>query len=147
MNLPNYFLADLPEATLNAGLITEACLTLKRNRARYLAHRSTQSLVNVLCRVARDWLAPASPFRKLALEQGPAATGFSRATLERGLDSFFRRLTPEDFQALLEQDLGHAQRLDRLVSADVERRGNGRRSQMRPSCWCTLRRATCLIQR
>ena len=39
MNLPNYFLADLPpEATLSPAMVTEACQTLKRNRAQYLAH-------------------------------------------------------------------------------------------------------------
>ena len=42
MNLPNYFLADLPqEATLTATMVGEACQTLKRNRERYLAGRST----------------------------------------------------------------------------------------------------------
>ena len=79
MNLPNYFLADLPpEATLSPGMIREACQTLKHNRERYLAHRSTQSLVSILSSVAANWLNPEYPFRKLALEQGPAATGFSR---------------------------------------------------------------------
>lgn len=124
MNLPNYFLADLPpEATLNPGLIREACQTLKRNRERYLAQRSTPSIVNALCGVARGWLDPASPFRQLALDQGPSATGFSRATLERGLDAFFKRLTPEEFHALLEQELGHAERLDRLAATGHEQRG------------------------
>ena len=53
MNLPNYFLADLPpEATLSPAMVTEACQTLKRNRAQYLASRSTDSLVKVLCDVA-----------------------------------------------------------------------------------------------
>ncbi len=38
LNLPSYFLADLPpEAELTAGLITEACQTLKRNRERSLS--------------------------------------------------------------------------------------------------------------
>src|SRR5512136_670996 len=98
MNLPNYFLADLPpEATLPAAMIGEACQTLKRNRERYLARRSTHSLVTVLSNVAQSWLEPDYPFRKLALERGPAATGFSRATLARGLDSFFKQLTPDQF--------------------------------------------------
>ncbi len=123
MNLPNYFLADLPpEATLSAGMLGEACQTLRRNRERYLAHRSTQSLVEVLCSVARSWQAPENPFRNLALEQGPAATGFSRATLASGLDGFFKQLTPENFQALLAQDLGHARRLDAIVAAETEQR-------------------------
>ncbi|HWH70502.1 MAG TPA: acyl-CoA reductase, partial [Candidatus Sulfotelmatobacter sp.] len=123
MNLPNYFLADLPpEATLSAGMIREACQTLKRNRERYLMTRSTQSLVDVLSQVAENWLEPAYPFRQVALEQGPAATGFSRATLASGLDAFFRQLTLDNFQALLEQDLGHEQRLDQLTATELERK-------------------------
>jgi hypothetical protein len=123
MNLPNYFLADLPPgATLGSAMISEACQTLKRNREHYLAHRSTHSLVTTISEVARSWLEPDYPFRRLALEQGPAATGFSRATLARGLDSFFRQLTHEQFNALLEQDLGHAHRLDELVSGEAERK-------------------------
>ena len=36
MNLPNYFLADLPpEAHLSAQMITDACQTLKRNREQF----------------------------------------------------------------------------------------------------------------
>ena len=113
MNLPNYFLADLPpEAELTAGMISEACQALKRNREHYLAERSTQSLVDALSELAENWLQPQYPFRKLALEQGPAATGFSRQTLANGLDSFFSQLTPETFHALLVQELGHPRRLD-----------------------------------
>jgi hypothetical protein len=54
------------------------------------------------------------------LEQGPAATGFSRATLAAGLDSFFKQLTLERFQTLLESELGHPRRLDQLTSTDPE---------------------------
>ena len=123
MNLPNYFLADLPpEATLNAVMIGEACQTLRRNRERYLAHRSTQSLVHLLSHVAAEWLKPEDAFRNLALDQGPVATGFSRATLASGLDSFFKQLTPENFAALLEQDLGHPQRLDEINATEAERK-------------------------
>jgi len=123
MNLPNYFLADLPpEATLSAAMIGEACQTLKRNRERYLAHRTTHSLVKTLSDLGQRWLEPNCAFRNLALEQGPATIGFSRATLARGLDSFFQQLTPEHFHALLEQDLGHARRLDEMVAGPAERK-------------------------
>src|ERR1019366_1046297 len=123
MNLPNYFLADLPpEATLSAAMIGEACQTLKRNRERYLAHRSTHSLVKTMSDVGQSWLVPNYPLRKLALERGPAATGFSSATLARGLDSFFKQLTHEHFHVLLEQDLGHGHRLDEIVSSEAERK-------------------------
>ena len=84
MNLPNYFLADLPpEATLIAAMITEACQTLKRNREHYLANRSTQSHRENSVRVADNWLEPENPFRKLALEHGPTQTGFSQRTLAK----------------------------------------------------------------
>jgi hypothetical protein len=123
--LPNYFLADLPpEAVPGPPMIAEACLTLRRNRERYLAARSTDHLVGVLCDVARHWLEPEYPFRKLALSRGPAATGFSRATLVRGLDAFFKQLTRESFNALLKQDLGDARRLDELAAADPESKFN-----------------------
>src|SRR5262245_23831898 len=125
MNLPNYFLADLPpDALLNGAMITEACRTLKRNREKYLATRSTHSLVELLCDVAERWLQREYPFRKLALQNGPAVTGFSAATLASGLDAFFRQLTPEHFQALLGQDLGHAQRLDEIVSTNAEEKSH-----------------------
>ena len=107
MNLPNYFLADLPpEATLSPAMIVAACDTLKRNREKYLLSRSTDEIVKILCEVAAEWLQPDNKFRRHALELGPAQTGFSVATLARGLDEFFRRFTPENFQVMLAQDLG-----------------------------------------
>jgi hypothetical protein len=123
MNLPNYFLADLPpEATLAPAMISDACRALKSNRERYLAHRSTQHLVDVLTGVAEGWLNPTSPFRKLALTQGPAATRFSSGTLTRGIDSFFQQLTRENLLALVEQDLGHTRRLEETVAGVVEQK-------------------------
>lgn len=109
MNLPDFFLADLPpEASLSPAIIMEACQTLKHNRARHLATRRTDELVNILCEVAAGWLEPSGKFRRLALEKGPTETGFSRTVLANGLDDFFRRFTPENFQSLLDQELGGA---------------------------------------
>lgn len=125
MNLPNYFLADLPpEATLSPQMITEACATLKHNREQYLATRSTQGLVNLIAEVADNWLNEAYPFRALALEQGPKAAGFSRGTFLAGLDGFFKQLTVENLNALIVQDLGHAKRLDELAATTAEERLN-----------------------
>ena len=116
MNLPNYFLADLPDdATLNAAMITEACQTLRRNRAQYLVGRPTQSLIRVLHSTAENWLADDYPFRQLALKDGPARTGFSVPTLATGLDNFFRQFTAENLENLVTQELGQAQRLDDQV--------------------------------
>ena len=121
MNLPNYFLADLPpDAALTAAMINDACQALKQNREKYLQARSTQNCVEILCGVAENWLQPEYPFRKLALENGPAATGFSRGTIASGLDNFFKHFTPENFNALLLQELGQARRLDQIVANSAE---------------------------
>jgi hypothetical protein len=113
MNLPNYFLADLPaEAELTASLITEACQTLKRNRERYLEGRTTESIIHLLDRLGNEWLSADFSFRREVLESGPAATGFSREVLAAGLDQFFKQLTAENLEAFLRQELGHPHRLD-----------------------------------
>jgi hypothetical protein len=125
VNLPNYFLADLPpEAVLSPAMIAEACQTLKRNRERYLLNRSTESLIKVLSNVADGWQEGESKFRKLALELGPTQTGFSRETLARGLDNFFKQLTRENFHALLVQEFGDARRLDAMAATATEQKQN-----------------------
>lgn len=113
MILPQLFLADLPsDAVLTPQLIRDACIAVKRNRANWLAHRRTQELVELVAFAAERWMQPESGFRRIALDQGAAETGFSPATLGRGLDTLFKQLTVENLQALLLQDLGDAQRLD-----------------------------------
>lgn len=127
MNLPNYFLADLPaDAVLTPGLVTEACCALRRNREQFLLGRPTAEIVAVLGQVARGWLTPGNHFRQLALELGPARTGFSRVTLERGLETFFREFTEDNFRALLEQDLGNARALDTFCKRPEGRRARAR---------------------
>jgi hypothetical protein len=119
LNLPNYFLADLPPgAELTAGLITEACQTLKRNRERYLEGRSTEGILRLLDGLAAEWLLPEFPFRKRVMEAGPEITGFSTPVLSAGLDHFFKGLTVDNVESLLRQDLGHPQRLDQFFSDD-----------------------------
>lgn len=123
MNLPNYFLADLPpEAELSPAMITDACLSLKRNRARYLAVRDTPSVLRTLVRAGEDWLEADYPYRQFALAEGPAHTGFSAQTIATGLDSFFRQLTGENLEALLAQELGTTQRLDAFCASSSDSR-------------------------
>jgi hypothetical protein len=122
MNLPNYFLADLPpEAELSSAMILSACDTLKRNREKFLLPRPTEEIVKILCSVAVEWLQPENRFRKLALELGPEQAGFSRPILQKGLDSFFGQFTPENIQALLKQELGHERRLDGFADGALAR--------------------------
>lgn len=124
MNLPEYFLADLAGAALTPGVISTACQTLKRNRQRYLTERPTQGLVRVIADVAKSWLEADNPFRRYALELGPAKTGFSREILTAGLDSFFRQVTEENLQALIMQEFGEARRLDSLCANPTEEKFN-----------------------
>lgn len=125
MNLPNYFLADLPpEAVLTEALVLEACLTLKRNRLQYLQNRSTANIIKVLTTVGEAWLKKDNPFRQKALTEGPQQTGFSAATLERGIDDFFSQLTEENLELLLTQELGHSKRMDSFVAGKEERIGD-----------------------
>lgn len=121
MDLPSLFLADLPaEATLTPSLVSEACLSLRRNRARHLAVCSTQTIIRELVGVAEEWLRPDNRFRQLALKQAPEELGFSEPVLAEGLDHLFAELTAANLAALIEQDLGHAQRLDELCATPVE---------------------------
>ncbi len=124
MNLPNYFIADLPpETPLSPTMLAEACVTLKRNREQYLAPRTTEQIVRLVANVADGWLQADNPFRKLALAHGPGKTGFGGPTLERGLYQFFGQLTRENLRALLVQELGDVKRLDELAATpDEEKR-------------------------
>ena len=131
MNLPNYFIADLPpEAVLKPDMIQDACQTLKHNRERYLKDRPTESLIRALSETSMRWLQADSPFRLAALESGPEATGFSKATLARGLDDFFSQLTAQNLETLVEQDLGHPRRLDEFSGHESEHK-TGRTSLAR----------------
>jgi hypothetical protein len=121
MTLPDYFLADVPEGpVLTPELIGDACISLKQNRGHHLAGRTTAELIELLARVAADWLEPESPFRRRALEEGPAATGFSRETLATGLDAFFESVTEDALRALVTQDVGDPHRLERPLATDLD---------------------------
>ena len=125
MKLPDYFIADLPsEAVLTPTMVREASQALKRNRERYLATRPTAHLIHVLSETAANWLEPDYPFRRLALEHGPAAAGFGTATLARGVDSFFRELTRENLQGWVVEELGHPRRLDGMAATGGESRSS-----------------------
>ena len=53
MNLPNYFLADLPaQAVLSPLMVAEACQALKRNREQYLVRRTTEQQITLLSKLA-----------------------------------------------------------------------------------------------
>jgi hypothetical protein len=102
-------------------MVATACDTLKRNRQKFLWPRSTEEIVRLLCEVGAGWCQPENKFRRLALEFGPEQTSFSPPVLARGLDQFFRRFTPGNFEALLAQDLGGAE----FLTGDTRGKRNG----------------------
>lgn len=123
MNLPNLFLADLgPGLEMSPETLREACFAVRRNRADWLDRLRTRQIIEMIAHTAEQWLEPQNGFRALALRDGPAETGFSQATLARGLDAFFRQLTVENLEALIVQDLGDARRLDDFSSVSAELR-------------------------
>jgi hypothetical protein len=120
INTPNYFLADLPLEALTPTTVSEACIAIKRNRAQFLLKRNTSSIIRTLANIAEEWQTDESPWRQRALAEGPAATGFSRTTLARGLDEFFKQVTKKNLELLILQDLGVLSRLDEMSSTEME---------------------------
>lgn len=132
MNLPNYFLADLPpEALLTGAMLSEGCQTLRRNREHYLAPRPTQNVIGTLVKLGASWMDPAYPLRRFALERSQEQAGLPPGVLARGLDAYFSQFTAENFEALIEQDLGDLRKLDHLAPTPVEKQ-TGRASMVQP---------------
>lgn len=123
MTTPNFFLADLSPEAMTPATVSEACIAIKRNRAQFLLKRNTSSLIRTIVNVAQDWQDESYPFRQRALAEGPKATGFSQATLARGLNEFFSQLTKRNLEELIIQDLGHVSRLDEMTTAEIEHGG------------------------
>lgn len=121
MSLPNYFMADLGNAApITPSLVSEACLTLKRNREQYLVGRTTGQIIGLLCEAGALWLDPTFPLREMALQEGPTHTGFSRETLQAGIDAFFSNFTKREFEAWIAQEFGLADKLDGFNATDPE---------------------------
>jgi hypothetical protein len=123
MNLHPLFLADLgPELQLTAETLRQASFAVRRNRNEWLQRQRTRAVIEMIAHTADQWLEPENGFRLLALRDGPRETGWSPATLARGLDSFFRSITVESLEALVAQDLGDARRLDDFGAGSAEHR-------------------------
>jgi hypothetical protein len=81
-------------------------------------------MIRFISELAKEWMDENFHLRKLALEEGPSRTGFSKESIARGLNGFFSLLTTETLNRLIEQDLGNADRLDKFCSSLVEERGD-----------------------
>lgn len=123
MDLPNYFLADLPsDAEITRGMLADACDTLIRNGEMFLPDWSAEKLIALFDELGRDWLNADYPHRNYALDHGPRMIGFSRQTLANGLDALFQTLNRDSLEALIIQDLGDLNRLDGFAVSESDNR-------------------------
>lgn len=130
MELPNYFLADLPpETAFSEAMVRDACSSLRRNRERYLAVRSTTEMMHLLAELAAQWQRPDFTFRQMALRLGPPVTGFSEPVLREGLDRFFSEITVDNLESLLAQDVGSPERFDEWTASEPEQ-DTGRKARI-----------------
>lgn len=129
--LPNLYLADLgPGLELTPQTVRDACFAIRRNREQWLLKKRTRELIDMVAYTAEQWLDPDFGFRRRALQASPAETGFPPATLARGLDAFFKCLTPEQLESLVAHDLGDVRKLDEFSATSIEAR-QGRSSMAR----------------
>jgi hypothetical protein len=92
--------------------IREAAHRTRDARERVLQHRSTDAVITALAQTARNWLDRNSPWRKHAVEQAPAFTGFSEAMVNEAVDLTFGAITYESLGELLDRELGNRRVLD-----------------------------------
>ena len=117
---PNFFLIDAqPETKITSSILLEACRQIKRNRIQYLRDTPTEYIVSIISRISENWMDDLYPFRKMALEEGPSKTGFSKSSLAYGLDQFFTKITEEILSNLISHELCDSRRLDSLLWTHV----------------------------
>ncbi|MGD0017401.1 MAG: acyl-CoA reductase [Verrucomicrobiia bacterium] len=85
--------------------IKEAIQHTRETRKRVL-HRSTDEIIGALAQTARNWIEPASPWRRRAVEQAPASTGFSTQMINEAVTLTFEALTEDAFETLLRREVG-----------------------------------------
>ena len=72
--------------------IHEAIGRTRKARER-VQQRSAEAAIHALARAARSWLEPGSDWRKRAVEQAPATTGFSKEMVSEAVDLTFEAIT------------------------------------------------------
>jgi hypothetical protein len=92
--------------------IREAIGRTREARERVRQHRTTDAVITALAQAAKNWLDAKSPWRKQAIEQAPAVTGFSEAMVNEAIDLTFGAITYESLGELLDRELGNRRVLD-----------------------------------
>jgi hypothetical protein len=103
------------QMTTTVQQVREAVSRTQEARERVRQQRGTDAVIAALAQTAKNWLDPSSPWRKRAVEQAPAATGFSEAMVSEAVDLTFGAITRESLGELLDGELGDQQTGPRLI--------------------------------
>ena len=87
-------------------------------RQRVRQHRNTDAIIDALAQAAKNWLEPNNPWRLRAIEQAPAATGFSSAMVSEAVDLTFSAITDQSLHQFVNGELGDRKVLDGSVEPE-----------------------------
>ena len=113
---------------MNATLphIQDALRRARDAHARLQQTRTIEQIITALGQAAQSWLIPDNPWRTRAIEQAPAATGFSPAMIEEAIRLTFGPITPSSLGELLDRELGDRRVLDEFrPHGKVQARASG----------------------
>jgi len=79
----------------------QAVIEGTRTARERVQQRSTDAIIHTLAQAARNWLEPGSVWRKRAIEQAPATTGFSSEMVNEAVDLTFGAITEGALRELL----------------------------------------------
>jgi hypothetical protein len=82
-------------------VIEEAAKRTLKARER-VQSRSTDAIIHALAQTAKNWLIPDSSWRKRAVEQAPATTGFSKEMVSEAVNLTFGAITEGTLRELLD---------------------------------------------
>jgi hypothetical protein len=92
--------------------VQEAIARTVEAHERVVRHRNTDAIIESIAETAKSWREPKNPWRLRAIEQAPAATGFSEPMVREAIDLTFGALTHEALSELIDRELGNRRILD-----------------------------------
>ncbi len=96
--------------------------TLLENRVRSLVHRPVREILGSMDQAMQRWLDPDSPERPRAEVRLPETTGLSAAMIRHVLPRIFQEYRANRLEALLVDELGSLEVLDRIVPSSLGRK-------------------------
>jgi len=95
----------LLEMSATLEKLNEAIRHTREARER-VQRRGTDAIIRAVAQTAKNWLYPDSPWRRRAVEQAPASTGFSPQMVNDAVTLAFGALTEDAFETLLRKEVG-----------------------------------------